>query len=242
MENKLKGKIMKNVLKIMVLLFLGLNILNANSLNKRTGEVLNYLNAGGYTYIEFKENSEVYWVAIPETELKKNQSITISEQMWMNDFVSKTLNKTFDKILFATYKNNPYSKNDTSKIEKNKSSEHSSFPSLSNILKKTKAEQTATNKAILLTVKKVKENKNQYKDKNIKIKGSVIKVLRGIMKTSWVHIQDENGDSLIFRAKTENLEVGNNVIAYGILNTNVDYGYGYTYETIVVDSFFEKNN
>lgn len=241
MEDKIKGKIMKNVFKIVVLLFLSLNILNANALNKRTGEVLNYLNAGGYTYIEFKENSEVFWVAIPETELKKNQNITISEQMWMKDFVSKSLNKTFDKILFATYKNNPYSKNDTTKIQSSKASSDTSFPSLSNILKRTKSQQTASNKAISLTVKEIKEKKNEYKDKNIKIEGTVTKVLRGIMKTSWVHIQDKNGDNLIFRAKTEDVKVGNNVIAYGILNTDVDYGYGYTYETIAVDSFFDKN-
>lgn len=66
-----------------------------------TVKVLETKNAGAYTYIKVKENKDNYWVAITKSNIKIGQTITIHEQVWMKNFKSKALNKTFDKILFA---------------------------------------------------------------------------------------------------------------------------------------------
>ena len=34
-------------------------------------------------------------------EVKKGDTVVVQEQMWMNDFASKTLNRTFDELLFV---------------------------------------------------------------------------------------------------------------------------------------------
>lgn len=216
--------------------FLLASFLEAGELSKRTGKIIEHIQSGGYSYLQLKEKKDIIWVAVPKTDLKKGEVITVTEQMWMKNFESKTLNKTFDKILFATYKNNRYSQNDVRKAE------DIQFPSLASVLKIPKEEKVVLTDALKInSVKELKSKKSELKDKTIQLNGKVTKILRGIMKTSWVHVSDKNGDSIIFRAKKEELAVGDNIVATGILHTDVDYGYGYTYETIVTSSNFKKN-
>ena len=66
--------------------------------NIKTGTVLESTNSGGYTYIKIKESNKTYWLAVKQTPVKVNEKFSYSKQMWMNNFKSKTLNKSFDKI------------------------------------------------------------------------------------------------------------------------------------------------
>ncbi|MBB1441383.1 NrfJ [Shewanella sp. SG41-4] len=65
------------------------------------GEVLDTMNGGGYTYVQLKEADKTYWAAGPQTEVTKGDKVEVSEQMWMSDFKSSSLNRTFDKIMFV---------------------------------------------------------------------------------------------------------------------------------------------
>jgi len=64
-------------------------------------EVLDTMNGGGYTYVQLKEADKTYWAAGPQTEVSKGDKVEVSEQMWMNNFESSSLNRTFDKIMFV---------------------------------------------------------------------------------------------------------------------------------------------
>lgn len=220
------------LIKILSLLFIFSLLLNATGI-KREGIVLEHIPSGGYSYVKFKDAKEIIWIALPETKLEKNETITINEQVWMTNFESKTLDKVFEKILFATHDSNPYSKNDQQ--------ESVSFPSLAETLKQTAKSEIKKGKVVETTIAEIKKDKEKFKNKTIKVQGKVIKVLRGIMKSSWIHIQDLNtNDTLIFRALKEDLEKEQTVQAIGVVDTNVDYGYGYIYDTIVLESEFKK--
>ncbi|MEL4429257.1 NrfJ [Shewanella mangrovisoli] len=65
------------------------------------GTVMDTMNGGGYTYVQIKEADNTFWAAGPEAEVKKGDKVAVVEQMWMNQFTSKTLNRTFDKLLFV---------------------------------------------------------------------------------------------------------------------------------------------
>lgn len=189
-----------------------------------SGKVLETMNSGGYSYIKIDNKGKQHWIAVKQTEVKVGEKFSFHEQMWMKDFTSKTLNRTFDEILFA--------QNATQKqVEK---------PAWEMPVKKSdKIElKVDTQKGQIADILK---NKDSLKDKSVTVKGKVTKVSRGIMKTSWVHIVDEYQNKLIFRAPKESVNVGDMVTAKGTLNTNVDYGYGYSYDAIVVDSTFSKN-
>ena len=65
------------------------------------GTVVDTMNGGGYTYVQIKEADNTFWAAGPEAEVKRGDKVAVVEQMWMNQFTSKTLNRTFDKLLFV---------------------------------------------------------------------------------------------------------------------------------------------
>ncbi|QYK14145.1 NrfJ [Shewanella rhizosphaerae] len=65
------------------------------------GTVIDTMNGGGYTYVQIKEADKTFWAAGPQAEVKKGDVVVVQEQMWMNDFTSKTLNRTFDELLFV---------------------------------------------------------------------------------------------------------------------------------------------
>ncbi len=59
------------------------------------------MNSGGYTYVEAADDKGVKtWLALPETKVAKGDKIEYPEAPPMVNFQSKTLNKTFEKILF----------------------------------------------------------------------------------------------------------------------------------------------
>ncbi|MCE9679218.1 NrfJ [Shewanella sp. AS1] len=65
------------------------------------GKVLETMNAGGYTYVQIQEADKTFWAAGPQIEVTKGDTVVVQEQMWMNNFTSKSLNRTFDELLFV---------------------------------------------------------------------------------------------------------------------------------------------
>ena len=225
---------MKKFVKYCFVLFIFVGSLYAQEKKQHSGQVLDTMNSGGYTYMKINENKNIYWIAVRETKVNKGDTYAFNEQAWMTNFKSTSLNKTFDRILFAS----PVSPNAAltwGEVLKPKAKSVET-KSVKKIVKNTKTQSDAKAGAIALIISK----RVALKDKSILVKGEVVKVSRGIMNTSWVHIQDSNGDKLIFRAAKEDVAVGDKVEATGILNIDVDYGYGYTYETIVIKSTFKK--
>ena len=101
-----------------------------------------------------------------------------------------------------------------------------------------------TNSAETMTIAEIFANKDSLKGKRVQVKGKVVKVSHNIMKLNWIHIKDGTGekgnDKIIFRSKTQSAPVDSEVVAQGIVDTNLDFGYGYTYSILIDDSTFTK--
>jgi starvation-inducible outer membrane lipoprotein len=67
-----------------------------------TGQVVDTMNAAGYTYLQVEENGQKIWAAARQTKLKKGDTVEFSEMSVMQNFTSRTLNRTFDKIYFVS--------------------------------------------------------------------------------------------------------------------------------------------
>ena len=97
---------------------------------------------------------------------------------------------------------------------------------------------------VTMTIAEIFANKDSMKGKMVRVKGKVAKVSRNIMKRSWVHIKDGTGekgtDKIIFRSKTESVEVNSEFIAQGKVITDLDLGSGYTYSILVDDATFTQ--
>jgi len=67
----------------------------------RKGKVVETMNASSYTYIKVDENGKGVWLAVMQQPIKVGQTIEFPNVPPMVNFTSKTLNRTFDAILFV---------------------------------------------------------------------------------------------------------------------------------------------
>lgn len=68
----------------------------------RTGTVKETLRSAGYTYALMDFDGEELWVAGPNAPIEEGDEVTVSGLMGMTDFHARSLNRTFDAILFAS--------------------------------------------------------------------------------------------------------------------------------------------
>ena len=66
------------------------------------GKVLETMDSGGYTYIQVDENGQKLWLAVMQTKVNKGDTVEFADSPPMVNFQSKTLKRTFDKIIFAS--------------------------------------------------------------------------------------------------------------------------------------------
>jgi hypothetical protein len=66
-----------------------------------SGKVVETMNSGGYTYINVENNGKKTWAAIPPTKVKVGQQVTCLPGVEMNNFRSRTMNRTFASIIFS---------------------------------------------------------------------------------------------------------------------------------------------
>jgi len=59
------------------------------------------MSSGGYTYVSLENNGKTIWVAVPQTTVKVGQNVTCQPGMEMKNFTSKTLNRTFESVIFS---------------------------------------------------------------------------------------------------------------------------------------------
>ena len=67
-----------------------------------SGAVVETMDAAGYTYLCLESNGQKSWAAIPASQVKVGEEVSISNGMVMRNFTSKTLARTFDAIIFSS--------------------------------------------------------------------------------------------------------------------------------------------
>ncbi|MES9871251.1 MAG: hypothetical protein ABW090_08465 [Sedimenticola sp.] len=205
-----------------------------------TAKVLETMSSAGYTYIRVEEEGKAFWIALPQTQVSVGEEISFYEQMLMENFTSRSLNRTFDRILFveAINKGAELPTQAVAKTSPNKEP-----PKQPVEMEKPKELGTPVGS---FTVKEVFEKKDELVGKVIEVKGKTSKLSLQIMGRDWVHIEDGTGtkqdknNKLIFRTSQGGIAVGDEVVAKGVLYLNKDFGYGYFYPVIVEDAVFTK--
>ena len=66
------------------------------------GKVLETIDVDGYTYFKFQNGEEADWAATAKLDLPKGSNVVLMKSYPMYDFKSKTLDRTFKKILFVS--------------------------------------------------------------------------------------------------------------------------------------------
>ncbi len=205
-----------------------------------SGKVVETMNSGGYTYICIDKDGKKTWAAVLETKVTVGQDVVIQPGYEMVNFASKTLNRTFDKIIFST-----------GLVLQDATAETKSFHGKSMVSKgagtpsdeKIKVEKASAPNAY--TVAECYVKKAELDKKSIIVKGKVVKVSSGIMGKNWLHIQDgtgtaEGGNNDLVVTTSEIAAVGDIVTATGILYKDKDFGSGYKYDVIVEEASIKQ--
>jgi len=67
-----------------------------------SGKVVEVIAAGGYSYVCIEKSGNKTWVAVPEMKVTVGQHIAFQPGQEMQQFVSKSLNRTFKRIIFSS--------------------------------------------------------------------------------------------------------------------------------------------
>ncbi|MBV9493474.1 MAG: DNA-binding protein [Acidobacteria bacterium] len=187
-----------------------------------SGTVVETLDSGGFTYIRFSTAKGDRWAAVGQAELPVGAKITIAPSTIADRFASQPLKRTFDNLIFGA-------------LTSVESSEEMPAPMTSRpaAAKVTKAEGEHAR-----TIAEVWANQATIKDgEPIVVRGTVTRVLRGIMDRNWIHLRDGSGkeDEITVTSK-DSPSVGSVVTATGKLYRNKDFGSGYKYAVLVEEA------
>lgn len=196
-------------------------------------EVEESLDASQYTYIRVSEADIEYWIAVPKMQVENGEKLYFSKSMVMNNFQSKSLNRTFDKILFV----DDISRTRPAAGNQRTSMIHPKIESMQN--KDLKIERLKDGK----TVEQIFSEKDKIAGNKVKIRGKVIKYNPEIMNRNWIHLQDgtssgENFDLMV--TSSDSAEVGKVVVVEGIVAVNKDFGSGYVYQVMIENAKIKK--
>jgi hypothetical protein len=210
-----------------------------------TGTILETMDSGGYTYMKLKTASGEVWAAVNQAKVKKGSTATVVNPVEMRNFESKTLHRKFDSILFGTLAETP-SKGAAAAPSQDEMraamvAQHSSAaagPQDVGVIKVAKAEGGKT-------VAEIFAEKAALKDKEVAVRGKVVKFTPEVMGKNWIHLRDGSGsrdkknDDITVTTKGT-AAVGDVVLVRGVVKLDKDFGAGYTYALIVEDAKLSK--
>ncbi len=200
-------------------------------------EILEHMDAAGYTYILANEDGKEYWIAIAQMPVKEGETLYYTQSMEMKNFASKALDRTFESILFVE----GVSKDGKSAAKaKNPMMDSNPHTGISKVEKKD-IKVTPVKGGI--TVEKLYTGKLDLEGKKVKLKGVVTKFNGGIMSRNWIHLQDGTSfESYKEITVTTNdiAKVGETIVVEGTLVLDKDFGSGYKYDAIVEEAKIVK--
>ena len=224
-----------------------------------SGKVMQTLDASRYTYIRLEDEAgNETWAAVPQTQLEIGEQIELEGGIVMRNFNSKTLDRTFDSVIFATgvirAAGNKSAQTQAAAMADSDvtpsgipahgitpqipGSSHApvSFPKL-------KVEKSTAQNGY--TVGELFEKGTSLNKQKVTVKGQVVKVNSDIMGRNWLHIQDGTGDPAkntndLVITSADIAEIGAIISVEGILAADKDFGSGYKYDVIVEDAVLTK--
>ncbi len=185
------------------------------------------IDAPPYSYLKVEENGKEYWMAANRMNVKAGDKIYYSNAMTMRNFHSKTLNKTFDEILFVQ---------DASATMPGMGKKSMIEMAHYGIAKEQKVKVKISPVKGGATVGEIYAKKNELAGKTVKVKGKVVKFNPEILGRNWIHIQDGtdyNGKYDLLITSQAKVNVGDVVVFEGKVAVNKDFGAGYVYEVLL---------
>lgn len=199
-----------------------------------SGIVKETIDSGGYTYIQLDTGRGTLWAAAPEFEINVGAQVTIPAGLAMENYHSKTLNRTFDVVYFV----------DKVKVGAVGKRAAALPPGMAHPpvgAEAAKAAKTMDYSGLSKpegghTVAEIFAGKKELTGKEVTFRGKVVRFNPQIMGVNWLHVRDGTGaeGSNDLTVTTADLAAqGDTVLVKGTLAADRDFGHGYKYSLIV---------
>lgn len=190
-------------------------------LNSHKVTVAEVIDGKTYTYLRVMDNDVEEWIAISKRDTKVGEVLYFNDALEMENFESKELAKTFDKILFVSAINNE--------------------PVMNTRMMAGEDAQPQTPISIEapkegISISELYKNRDSYNGKEVIVKGKIIKLNKQIMGRNWFHIQDGSSSDKkidLTVTTTEDVKLGEVVTVKGTIAIEKDFGAGYLYDVIM---------
>lgn len=216
-----------------------------------TGKVLERMDASSYTYLRLETQNGEVWAAVPTNPVTVGTTVSISNPMAMQNFESKSLKRKFDVIMFGSSADVPGAAvAATADVASPGAAAPAAVPA-------PMGSPTATPPATLdvktekaagkegRTISEVYTQKAALKDKQVAIRGKVVKFTANVLGKNWLHLRDGSGadtskDNDITVTTTDTAAVGDTVTVKGVVRLDRDLGSGYSYAVVVEEASISK--
>lgn len=224
-------KLLRSMIMVCVFMFYAPVMMAAE-----TGTVAETIDSGGYVYIKLENGT---WIAANTFAVSKGDKIQYSGAMEMNDFSSKSLDRTFESILFVS---------EASLVGGGTVAK----PAMSMEGHGSPQKPVAVQAPLVGEIKPLADGKTvadvfadsgELKDQVVSLNARVIKVSKAIMGKNWITLQDGTGtapDDRLLATSQEVVALGDLVIVKGTVKTDIDLGYGYTYKVLLEEATFSE--
>jgi len=227
------------------------------------GRIAEILEVSQYSYLRIQSDAGEVWAAVPKTKKAVGDRVTVLGPIWMDDFKSKSMNRTWEHIAFGTLESDgSAAASDAQQMPPNhppiQQPDKAAGMFAAQAAKKPEAAQAmpahgpktgAADLGVISvakapgaqghTVAEIRARKAQLKDREVTVRGKVVKSTNGVMGKNWLHVRDGSGqgssaDLAVVTADTAS--VGDTVLVSGIVRLDRDLGAGYFYDVLVDDA------
>lgn len=202
-----------------------------------SGPVLETMNADRYTYILVETGGKKVWVAGFTFPVKVGDTVAAPGGFAMRDFRSRSLNRTFDEIYFASPIEVMPAGHPAISLPPGHPGTAADAPAPVAEMDVAGIEPAPGG----VTVAAVHERREQLAGTEVTVRGRVVKFTPAVMERNWIHLQDGSGQDedrhdLTVTTKKGETAVGDIITVRGKVAVDRNLGFGYEYSVLVEDA------
>ncbi len=219
------------------------------------GKVTEKIDVNQYSYLKINSADGEVWTAVPTTTKGVGDVVGVAGAMWMEDFKSSTLKRTWPKIAFGVLQGEAPSGPRQSAPPRagagmfaEAAAQSPQSPSMAMPAGHPAPAAAADTGPVKVskasgpqgrTIADIYAQSAQLKDRSISVHGKVVKATNGVMGKNWLHLRDGTGQGAtadLTVASDQTAGVGDTVLVSGIVHLDRNLGGGYHYDVLVEDA------
>ncbi|MEM7247322.1 MAG: hypothetical protein AAF533_18415 [Acidobacteriota bacterium] len=198
------------------------------------GPVLETIVAGPYTYVQVEAVSGGVWAAAPNFPVEVGDEVVFSTAMPMRNYVSRTLERTFELVYFTS---NIQVLNRSGGGSPTSTQRSSRTPTPTVDLSGIETPEGGK------TVADIHAEASGLEGDEVLVRGRVVKFTGGVLGKNWIHVQDGSGEGAtadLTVVTSDSAAVGDLVLVSGTVATDRDLGFGYHYPVLLEEARLTK--